>query len=30
VTMEDALRQIFEAYRGKVAEARTLVDAEPA
>ncbi|MGO4810070.1 bifunctional UDP-4-keto-pentose/UDP-xylose synthase [Cupriavidus sp. 2MCAB6] len=26
VSMEDALRAIFEAYRGKVVEARTLVD----
>jgi len=26
VSMEDALRRIFEAYRGKVVEARTLVD----
>jgi hypothetical protein len=27
VTMEQALRRIFEAYRDKVVDARTLVDA---
>ncbi|MGX6570216.1 bifunctional UDP-4-keto-pentose/UDP-xylose synthase, partial [Cupriavidus necator] len=26
ISMEAALRRIFEAYRGKVVEARTLVD----
>ncbi|RCJ03224.1 bifunctional UDP-4-keto-pentose/UDP-xylose synthase, partial [Cupriavidus necator] len=26
INMEAALRRIFEAYRGKVVEARTLVD----
>jgi len=28
VSMEQALRRIFEAYRDKVVEARTLVDAD--
>ena len=26
VTMEDSLRRIFDAYRGQVAEARSLVE----